>query len=81
MSLDNNCTFADDVFMLTYMDTLIKKSTDANVNLKKAFVYAGVPDSTFYRAKLGSELRHSTANRVEQAIEKLSALQKRNASD
>lgn len=67
--------------MLTYMNTLIEKSNEANVNLKRAFVYAGVPDSTFYRAKMGTDLRHSTAVKVEKAIEKLSALQKRNASD
>ena len=67
--------------MLRYMDTLITKSTQANVNLKEAFVYAGVPDSTFYRAKMGAELRYSTANKVEQAIEKLSALQDRDTSD
>jgi len=81
IKLDNYCVFADDVCMITYMDTLIAKSTDANVKLKQAFVHAGVPDSTFYRAKHGAELRHDTANKVEKAIEELSTLQKRNTCD
>jgi len=61
------------------MDTLREQSASAKVDLKKAFVYAGVPDSTFYRAKMGRNLRYSTACKVEKAIEKLSALQERNA--
>ncbi len=66
--------------MQSYLDILIQKSATANVPLKKAFVHAGVRDSTYYRAIHGRNLRHETANRVEQSIEKLSTLQKRNSN-
>ena len=65
------------VSMLTYMDQLIEQSTHASVRLKDAFACAGVPDSTFYRAKMGKDLRHQTASKVSEAIEKLSTLQSR----
>ena len=66
--------------MLSYMETLKQMSANENVILKKAFVHAGVRDSTYYRAKQGRDLRHSTALLVEASIGKLSALQKRRAS-
>jgi len=66
--------------MLSYMDTLKEMSASSNVSLKKAFVHAGVRDSTYYRAKQGRDLRHSTALLVEASIGKLSALQERRAS-
>ena len=65
------------VNMLTYMDQLIEQSTHASVRLKDAFACAGVPDSTFYRARMGKDLRYETASKVSEAIEKLSALQSR----
>ena len=56
------------------MKILEKKSADANVYLKKAFVSAGVRDSTYYRAKHGKDLRYETAQKVEKEIERLSKL-------
>lgn len=38
------------------------------VDLKSAFVEAGVPTSTYYRAKHGAELRASTATRIAAVI-------------
>jgi len=63
--------------MLSYMNQLIEQSAHAGINLKDAFACAGVPDSTFYRAKMGKDLRHQTASKVSEAIEKLSSLQGR----
>tara|TARA_R110000787_G_scaffold2956_2_gene11337 strand:- start:5762 stop:5953 length:192 start_codon:yes stop_codon:yes gene_type:complete len=63
------------------MDTLIEKSVYAKVKLKEAFVYAGVMDSTFYRAKMGKDLRYETAMKVERAIEELSTLQERDTDN
>jgi len=37
--------------------------------LKRAFMLAGVPDSTFYRALHGQDLRLDTARKVAAAIE------------
>ena len=65
------------VSMLTYMDQLIEQSTHASVRLKDAFACAGVPESTFYRARMGKDLRYETASKVSEAIEKLSSLQSR----
>ena len=62
--------------------TILKNiSVDTNVDLKQAFVSAGITDSTYYRAKMGKDLRYNTALKVQQQIEKLSALQKRSTSN
>lgn len=63
------------------MTILENKSADKKVNLKEAFLSAGVRDSTYYRAKMGKELRYQTALKVQQQIEKLSTLQKRNTNN
>ena len=63
--------------MITYMEQLVNKSVHLQIKLKDAFTCAGVPDSTFYRARMGKDLRYDTANRVSKAIEKLSSLQSR----
>jgi len=67
--------------MLSYMTILENKSADKKVNLKEAFLSAGVRDSTYYRAKMGKDLRYHTALKVQHQIEKLSALQKRSTSN
>jgi hypothetical protein len=49
----------------SYLIQLIEQAAHANVNLKDAFIHAGVADSTFYRAQSGSyDLSHSTAAKV-----------------
>jgi hypothetical protein len=63
--------------MKSYLQILKEKSAAADVSLKKAFIHSGVRDSTYYRAIHGNNLRHETANRVEQSIEKLHSLQER----
>lgn len=56
--------------------TILKEYADEhNIGLKKAFVYAGVRDSTYYRAMSGKDLRHDTALKVSKALEKLAAKQ------
>ena len=62
--------------------TILKNiSVDTNVDLKQAFVSAGITDSTYYRANMGKDLRYNTALKVQHQIEKLSALQKRSTSN
>lgn len=51
--------------MLTnYLEQLTKLAEANNVNLKQAFVSAGVPDSTYYRALNGCDLRFCTAQKI-----------------
>ena len=51
--------------MQSYYKILTKFATSKGVNLKQAFVKAGVRDSTYYRAKrLGHDLRYETAKQV-----------------
>lgn len=51
--------------MLTnYLEQLTKLAEANNVNLKQAFVSAGVPDSTYYRALNGCDLRFCTAEKI-----------------
>ena len=64
--------------MEKYIDILESHAEWREINLKSAFLDAGVPTSTFYRSKLGKELRYKTALKVLESIDKLSALQKEN---
>jgi predicted transcriptional regulator len=61
--------------MLSYMEQLIKASTECNVSILKAFRMANVPTSTYYRTIAGGDLRLSTAKKVLNAI-RLHALQR-----
>tara|TARA_R100001460_G_scaffold10461_1_gene24799 strand:+ start:22905 stop:23099 length:195 start_codon:yes stop_codon:yes gene_type:complete len=61
--------------MISYINVLFTESQKASVRLIDAFTHAGIPTSTFYRAKNGVDLRYSTATKVYKAIGELSALQ------
>ena len=50
--------------METYFDTLFKLAASKKASLKQAFIKAGVPDSTYYRAEQGRDLRYATAKKV-----------------
>jgi predicted transcriptional regulator len=51
--------------LINYMEQLKRMARDKNVNLKQAFVAAGIPDSTYYRALTGGRsLRFPTAEKV-----------------
>jgi predicted transcriptional regulator len=50
--------------MKSYMTTLRNRAKRHRVKLKDAFIKAGLPDSTYYRANQGSELRYETAKLV-----------------
>lgn len=56
--------------MENYYKTLSDLATSKGVNLKQAFIKAGVRDSTYYRAKQGRDLRYETAKQVFEIIEK-----------
>ena len=65
-----------DAAMHSYLETLEEISAETGVPLLKAFKFADVPTSTFYRTVNGNtELRFETAKKVMKAIEKLHALQ------
>jgi predicted transcriptional regulator len=67
--------------MLSYIDVLSTESQRASVRLIDAFTHAGIPTSTFYRAKNGVDLRYSTATKVFKAIGELSTLQRADRSN
>ena len=50
--------------MKSYTDVLKELSEQNNINLKKAFVEAGIPTSTFYRAMYGQDIWYVTAKKV-----------------
>ncbi|ADD94375.1 hypothetical protein [uncultured phage MedDCM-OCT-S05-C113] len=54
--------------MTPYIVSLIKLSTENQVPILEAFKLSGVPTSTYYRAVKGAELKHQTAEKVEDAI-------------
>lgn len=53
----------------SYIDQLEELALRVELPLKRAFMLAGVPDSTFYRALHGQDLRLDTARKVAAAIE------------
>tara|TARA_R110001592_G_scaffold311489_2_gene586356 strand:- start:155 stop:379 length:225 start_codon:yes stop_codon:yes gene_type:complete len=54
--------------MTPYIVSLIELSSSSQVSILDAFKLSGVPTSTYYRAVKGAELRHQTAEKVEDAI-------------
>jgi predicted transcriptional regulator len=62
--------------MKSYITILKERAKECELTLLKAFKAADIPTSTYYRTINGdTELRHETAARVMQAIEKIHALQ------
>lgn len=62
--------------MKSYLQTIQDKAEEANVSLLKAFKWAEIPTSTYYRTINGeTEIRYETALKVVHAIEKLHLLQ------
>ena len=62
--------------MKSYLNILKDRAEECGLSLLKSFKEADVPTSTYYRTINGdTELRHETAARVMQAIEKIHALQ------
>lgn len=69
------CAFIDVTAILHYMQMMKSYLKQLNeicaptgINLLTFFKQAGVPTSTYYRAKAGKDLRLSTARKVESAI-------------
>jgi predicted transcriptional regulator len=54
--------------MDSYIKQLTNMSAPTGISLMLFFKQAGVPTSTYYRAKAGKDLRLSTARKVEDAI-------------
>ena len=57
------------LIMYDYFNQLKDKADAKNLDLRQMFILAGVPDSTYYRAKNGTDISRSTANKVYIAIE------------
>ena len=55
--------------MRTYLHQLQILAEEKNLDLKEAFLSAGISDSVYYRAINGAELKFSTAKRVEKSLE------------
>jgi predicted transcriptional regulator len=54
--------------LISYLDQLEALADSHNLRLKQAFLLAGIPDSTFYRAMNGQDLRLDTALKIVGAI-------------
>lgn len=54
--------------MDTYLNQLTELSAQSGESLLTFFKLANVPTSTYYRARMGNDLRLSTAQKVEDAI-------------
>ena len=65
------------LIMKSYLQQLTEKSEHQSVDLRKAFDWAGLSKTTYYRQFRGTELRYDTAAKIEKAIERLATLQKR----
>lgn len=50
--------------IITYFEQLATLADARGIDLKLAFMEAGVPDSTYYRARAGQDLQARTAQRV-----------------
>ena len=64
--------------MKSYIVKIIKLSRKVNISLLKAWKHSGVDLSTYYRAINGAEVKHSTAQKVEDAIYSLQKASKSN---
>ncbi len=65
------------LIMKSYLQQLTQQSEQLNVDLRKAFNWAGLSKTTYYRQLRGTELRYETAAKIEKAIEQLATLQKK----
>jgi len=54
--------------IVSYFDQLDSLAEIHDVDLLDAFDVAGVPDSTFYRSRLGADMKSVTARKVADAI-------------
>ena len=64
------------VIMKSYLQQLTQLSEHQNVDLRKAFNWAGLSKTTYYRQLKGTELRYGTAAKIEKAIHQLATLKK-----
>lgn len=64
------------LLMDSYFEHLKSLSEQRDIDLRTAFVLAGVPTSTFYRAQKRNDMRFETALKVLDAIERIYASQK-----
>ena len=56
--------------MISYLKQLEAAANKAEVPLIEAFKKSGTPTSTFYRARIGTDLQLKTAQKVEDAIKR-----------
>ncbi len=50
--------------MESYYEQLICAAKQADIKLIQAFIHAGIPTSTYYRAANGTDLHFNTAQKV-----------------
>ena len=62
--------------MKSYLEQLTNQCEQQNINLRKAFEWAGLSKTTYYRQLKGTELRYVTAIKIEKAINQLAPLKK-----
>ena len=62
--------------MRSYLEQQTNQCDQQNITLRKAFEWAGLSKTTYYRQLKGTELRYDTAIKIEKAIDQLATLKK-----
>jgi len=62
--------------MRSYLEQLTIQCEEQSIDLRKAFEWAGLSKTTYYRQLKGTELRYDTAIKIEKAIYQIATLKK-----
>ncbi len=66
--------------MKSYLEQLTNLTESNNISLRKAFEWAGLSKTTYYRQLKGTDLRYGTAIKIEKAIQQIEKIQVRRAT-
>ena len=63
--------------MKSYLEQVTRHCEIQGISLRKAFEWAGLSKTTYYRQLKGTELRYGTAIKIEEAANQLATLKKK----
>jgi len=66
--------------MKSYLEQLTNLTESNDISLRKAFEWAGLSKTTYYRQLKGTDLRYGTAIKIEKAIQQIEKIQLRRAT-
>ena len=66
--------------MKSYLEQLTNLTESNDISLRKAFEWAGLSKTTYYRQLKGTDLRYGTAIKIEKAIQQIEKIQVRRAT-